>query len=378
MQFIKFFLAAAFAVGASAHMEMISPAPFRSSKNPNAKSSTIDYSMTSPLSGAAQFPCKGYTSDFSDLTGVGKPTATWPQGSSQSITISGGASHNGGSCQLAMSYDSGKTFKVVHSFIGSCPLSSSYSFVVPSDAPTGNAIFAWIWYNHTGNREIYMNCASVAVTAGSGTSSSVAFSARPEMFKANLGNGCTTVEGADVVYPDPGPDVTTSTQNKAGDTGLSGSCGAASGGGSTSAGAPTSTSVATPTKSSSTPVVSIPVIPSTTTSAAGVSATPSPSGGVFVTVPTGTGTTATSTAVASGGGATPTGGASSGSNLTVSADGTCGGTKKCPTGFCCSSDGFCGTGDAWCGSKCQTAFGTCGSGASGKLIRGRMVFPYAA
>lgn len=45
------------------------------------------------------------------------------------------------------------------------------------------------------------------------------------------------------------------------------------------------------------------------------------------------------------------------SNLTVSTDGSCGGTVKCD-GACCSQYGFCGFTDAHCGTGCQPAFGT--------------------
>src|SRR6202020_1768007 len=93
-------------------------------------------------------------------------------------------------------YDGGKSFNVIHSWIGSCPLSSGedFSFTVPSDAPTGAAMFAWTWYNKIGNREIYMNCASITIAAGSGPASAVAFKSRPDLFVANFGNGCTLVE----------------------------------------------------------------------------------------------------------------------------------------------------------------------------------------
>ncbi|KAE9380567.1 lytic polysaccharide monooxygenase, partial [Stipitochalara longipes BDJ] len=200
----------AFVALSRAHMEMSFPPPLRSKYNPlylSLESGKVDYSMTSPLSGAAQFPCKGYQSDMG--TPAAASVITWNQGAAVNFTISGSASHSGGSCQAALSYDSGKSFKVIHSFIGGCPLTPNWDLTIPSDAPKGAALFAWSWYNEVGNREIYMNCASITIGAGSSKkrASSVAFSSRPDLFVANLANGCTTIETEDVVFPNPGPDV---------------------------------------------------------------------------------------------------------------------------------------------------------------------------
>jgi LysM repeat protein len=50
---------------------------------------------------------------------------------------------------------------------------------------------------------MYMNCAAVTIT---GTGSST-LDDRPDIFKANIGNGCKTTEETDVEFPNPGPDV---------------------------------------------------------------------------------------------------------------------------------------------------------------------------
>jgi LysM repeat protein len=243
MTYIKLLPILAFVALVRGHMEMSFPPPFRSKVNPFANPSTVDYSMTAPLSGAAGFPCKGYQSDLG--TPAGASVVTWNQGAAVNISIAGSASHGGGSCQVSLSYDSGKTFKVIHSFIGGCPLTPTWNFNIPSDATPGPALFAWTWYNEIGNREIYMNCASITIGGGTKRASTVAFSSRPDIFKANIGNGCTTVEGQDVVFPDPGPDVT-GTSAKSG-TGFTGNCGGSSsgaasgsaGGGSSAASSPT-------------------------------------------------------------------------------------------------------------------------------------------
>lgn len=218
----------------SAHMEVTNPAPFRSRYNPYT--TDIDYSMTNPLSSSgSDFPCKGYHKLLD--TAQGRSVTTWTRGSRQTMSLTGSATHNGGSCQVSLSYDRGSTFTVMHTYIGNCPLRNDWSFTVPSDAPTGSALFAWSWWNQVGNREMYMNCAHVTIGGGrsalddssaedaeeveaqveeeeSGVqvevrkAAATAWSNRPRMFVANVGNGCTTLETYDVNVPNPGPDVT--------------------------------------------------------------------------------------------------------------------------------------------------------------------------
>ncbi|KAI9658203.1 MAG: hypothetical protein M1829_006807 [Trizodia sp. TS-e1964] len=186
----------------NSHMLMSNPPSLKYKGNPNSVSP--DYSLTAPLmASGSDFPCKGYHK----LLGKpeGKSVATWAAGSSQSFTIEGGAIHNGGSCQASLSYDGGKTFKVIKSFIGNCPMSLSQKFpiTIPVTAPasTGNgSLFAWTWFNQVGNREMYMDCAVVTITGGSGGS----LDDLPDLFVANVGNGCSTTEGTDVVFPNPG------------------------------------------------------------------------------------------------------------------------------------------------------------------------------
>ncbi|KAK4187006.1 hypothetical protein QBC35DRAFT_474936 [Podospora australis] len=194
--------------GVSAHMAMANPAPLKSVKNPNVDPGSADFNINSPIS--SWTPCK-----YPDLASLlaspgGAPVATWAAGSSQSFTIEGGAPHGGGSCQASLSLDGGKSFTVIHSYEGGCPGqgSSSFNFKVPSDVPaTKQALFAWSWFNHIGNREMYMNCAVVDITSGSGSGGKVPFSQRPQIFKANVGNGCRTVDSADLRFPNPGPDL---------------------------------------------------------------------------------------------------------------------------------------------------------------------------
>lgn len=78
-------------------------------------------------------------------------------------------------------------------------------FTLPKDAPTGEAVFSWNWFNRIGNREMYANCAVInIVNGGSGLSPSV----YPTPFVANANvNECTTVANTDAVFPEPGPNV---------------------------------------------------------------------------------------------------------------------------------------------------------------------------
>ncbi|RDW85514.1 hypothetical protein BP5796_03839 [Coleophoma crateriformis] len=337
---------------ATAHIAPIWPYPFRASYNPNSVSAKIDYSITSPLSGASQFPCKGYQVDMG--TTGGESVVSWAQGGAYNFTTGSGALHGGGSCQIALSYDKGVTFNVIHSYIGSCPISAdeSFDFTMPSDAPTGAAMFAWTWYNMIGNREIYMDCASVTITAASSktrSASSVAFSDRPTLWVGNLDNGCTTIESTEVVFPNPGPDVTNKLTTSG--TSISGTCAAVSGiGGPAAAGSGSSSSAtassgsgsvsassagavaASSSSSTASTLTSVYTVPSVTaTPATGATSTASPAqGGIFVTsgAAAASGAAATSSAhvvgtgVASSAAAASTG-SSSGTGTAITAGTAC-------------------------------------------------------
>jgi hypothetical protein len=82
---------------------------------------------------------------------------------------------------------------------------STIQFTLPKDAPSGEAVFSWNWFNQMGNREMYQNCAIInVVDGGAGLSPSV----YPTPFVANAGvNDCTTVANTDAVFPEPGPNV---------------------------------------------------------------------------------------------------------------------------------------------------------------------------
>lgn len=203
------------------HMQLISPFALNQQNNPNAKSGTVDYNYAAPLDGSgANYPCKGHLSALGGPAGAS--VATWKAGSTQSFTIGGGAAHMGGSCQASLSEDSGKSFRVMKSYIGGCPVpNKAFTFTVPKEAMSGPAVFAWTWFNNQGNREMYMNCASVTITDGGSGMGGL----YPYTFRANIGNGCSTEGGTDVVFPNPGKDVenvSTKTAPPIGDCGPAG------------------------------------------------------------------------------------------------------------------------------------------------------------
>ncbi|KHN97464.1 uncharacterized protein MAM_04479 [Metarhizium album ARSEF 1941] len=198
---------------AAAHVQMTSPPPFRSAYNNHTTS--VDYNMNSPLaSSGSDYPCKGYHKLLD--TPQGASVATWTAGQNYSMSVEGSATHNGGSCQLSLSYDGGSSWTAFHSFIGGCPLMKTWKFNLPADTPAGEALFAWSWFNQIGNREMYMNCAHITVQPRRQRQAApVAWASRPKMFVANVNNGCATVEMADVLFPSPGPDVDNVSDNTA-------------------------------------------------------------------------------------------------------------------------------------------------------------------
>ena len=181
-----------------------------------------------------------------------------------------------------------------------------------------------------------MNCAVVTIGSGSAkreveeraVEPRAAYSSRPQIFLADIGNGCATTEGVDVNYPNPGPDVVNGGSNLGPPVGTCGTASSGSGSGSGSA-----------ASSSAVQATATPAAAATTTKLPGyVQATNSPPlftlrkkansspSGVFVTVaPTTTLATSTkkatptTTAAASSGGKTGSGsGSSSGSGSTAS------------------------------------------------------------
>ncbi|GAA98995.1 hypothetical protein E5Q_05684 [Mixia osmundae IAM 14324] len=226
---------------AQAHVELLHPFPLRSSWDPANDWSVVRYDLTNPLAlDGSDFPCHGdlsllrqmhardeqkvsakaaiadaMVSPSSDLTHI---TGLLVAGQNSTFdltwdTRSGSEPlHAGGSCQISISYDLGKTFVVIHSIIGDCPVpahyddtvnTSGYEYPVPADLPPSpRAIFSWSWQNKEGNRELYQTCALVEIR---NDRQSLSYTG-PVMWKANIFGDvqCRTIQG-DVIYTQPGP-----------------------------------------------------------------------------------------------------------------------------------------------------------------------------
>ncbi|KAI9827726.1 MAG: hypothetical protein M1832_004215 [Thelocarpon impressellum] len=204
--------ALAFASTIDAHMILKTPAPFG---NPNSSPLLPD---------GSDYPCKM----AGGAAGAAGPGNAFPLGSSQELSFTGSAVHGGGSCQVSITYDSPPTkdsvFKVIESIEGGCPANApgnlpedpagsgagKFKYTIPAELPGGNATLAWTWFNKIGNREMYMNCASVALGGGAGSGQAATnpfFTGLPDMFKANIGGDCKTTEGSDLAFPNPGASV---------------------------------------------------------------------------------------------------------------------------------------------------------------------------
>ena len=233
-----FLVAGGLATAAQAHMLLRIPAPYTS---PSLQNGPLDPS-------GSNFPCQSTGGAF---TGTATKMA---KGSTQKMGFTGQAVHSGGSCQISVTYDEApnkqSSFKVIHSIQGGCPARGvtgnagsdasavapdEYEFTIPAEIPNGKATLAWSWLNKGGNREFYMNCAPIEITGAEGSQAGLA--ALPDMLVANIAPnaGCTTTEGVDIEYPNPGNSVETNPGAALGPP--VGTCGTAAAGGNSTANA---------------------------------------------------------------------------------------------------------------------------------------------
>ncbi|KAG8669662.1 hypothetical protein FPOAC2_09002 [Fusarium poae] len=203
--FTKAFTIATLASYASAHMLMANPKPYGGPNNSPLKDDGSD------------FPCKGAVND-------GASTNSYKAGSTQQLSFIGSAVHGGGSCQVSLTTDKNPTkdsvWKVIHSIEGGCPAKNQagnypenanaenpdkYDFKIPEELAAGDYVLAWTWFNHVGNREMYMNCAAVNIEGQGGSEGYL--DSLPDMFVANIGNKCETLADTDLAFPNPGKSV---------------------------------------------------------------------------------------------------------------------------------------------------------------------------
>jgi len=268
----------AHAASASAHMTIEYPVPYGK-----------DTLTSSPLE-PGDFPCKQRAGVY-DVTEMNQ----WNAGETKDVSFKGSAVHGGGSCQFSITTDMEPTeasqWKVITSAIGGCPSNvtgnlkedpnghgaATFPVTMPDNIPEGKYTFAWTWLNKVGNREFYMNCAPLQVGGGASAKASTASAAQalsslPDMFVANLpATECTTSEGQDFNYPDPGQNVIEGTGATLGDSVSGSGCSTMTkmGAGNGQMGTPTQ------------PEASQPASSETPAATSGYAALPSNGGGVF-------------------------------------------------------------------------------------------------
>ena len=184
------------------HIQVKKPLPFRSPfdtecwKWPHVP----DYNYKSPLEAdGSDFPCKGHHRERNC-----GPNAIYDIGKEYSLEFDGTATHHGGSCQISLSYDNARTFRVIKSFEGGCPLSPGLNYTIPTSAAAGNAVLSWTWFNRAGLSQMYQNCIPVKINGKKTTHPEKSLEHLPLMYECNIGNGCTTVLDQRVCFPQPG------------------------------------------------------------------------------------------------------------------------------------------------------------------------------
>lgn len=225
MRYFAFRIIACVAIAAShlpsltsAHMFMASPKPIKGS------------APKDPLRpDGSNFPCHGVS-----LTGMAGQRME--AGSCFRLQFDLGANgentavHGGGSCQLAVTYETSaervrdpSNWHVIYSIEGGCPSNSAGNLLnstyctsagqdecvhtwdvpLPKGLQSGQAAISWTWFNAVGDREMYQNCAKVEITGGNGGD----MGSFPSMYVANIGSGdvCTAApEQSNLAFPDPG------------------------------------------------------------------------------------------------------------------------------------------------------------------------------
>lgn len=254
----------ALAASAAAHMTIEYPVPYGKA--------TLNSSPLAP----GDYPCKQRAGVY-DVTEMNQ----WNAGETKTVSFIGSAVHGGGSCQFSLTTDTEPTeasqWKVIHSVVGGCPSNATgnlpedpnghgaatFPVTMPDNIADGRYTFAWTWINKVGNREFYMNCAPVQVGSSNTASAANAASALaslPDMFVANLpATSCSTAEGEDFNYPNPGQSLIEGNGADLGDTLTGSGCAAqvAMGAGSGQIGTPSKgTAVPSQAQSSKAPVVS--------------------------------------------------------------------------------------------------------------------------
>ena len=116
--FVAALNAACLATVVSGQAYMVKPMTFLAPDS-GIPSSHVDYNIQNPLFlNGTNYPCKGY--HHSSMVSVSEVLKA---GEVNSLELIVGASNEGGTCELSLSYDNGLTFRVFKRIIGGCPVS---------------------------------------------------------------------------------------------------------------------------------------------------------------------------------------------------------------------------------------------------------------
>ncbi|KAG0242565.1 hypothetical protein BGW41_003923 [Actinomortierella wolfii] len=171
-------VASSFAMLSEAHISFRYPCPRRASfpecpkPSPPHDWSDIDYDANSPIGTHDRIakPLPKHPDSFAGARPI------FQAGSTVETTYAVGAVHKGGSCQWTLSYDNGKTQVVIKDWFRDClrEAKSGQTYAIPvkipANAPSGPALFTWIWNNNEGNRELYASSADVVIQGSNSTS----------------------------------------------------------------------------------------------------------------------------------------------------------------------------------------------------------------
>ena len=204
--------------GAYAHMFLASPNPIEGAGPKDPLSSD-----------GSNFPCHGVSIPTSGGQ-IMEAGSTFSLRFDLGVNGENTAVHGGGSCQLALAYDTSVenlrdpgSWHVIYSIEGGCPANSAgnlrnstycespdqdecvhtWDVPLPKGLRSGHAVLSWTWFNVVGQREMYQNCASVEITGGTGEQ----MESFPDMYVANIGleDVCISApERTVLAFPDPG------------------------------------------------------------------------------------------------------------------------------------------------------------------------------
>ncbi|KAG0283870.1 hypothetical protein BGZ96_011765 [Linnemannia gamsii] len=125
-----------------------------------------------------KFPCGGYPKGPVTQYRAGQtiPVRFWVYGvpSWTKFPPKGGlntARHGGGACEFSLSYDGGKSWKVIGQYTRTCPdVYYEWPVQIPKNVPncsdSNKCLFAWSWTAYATN-QFYHHCANIQITGGS-------------------------------------------------------------------------------------------------------------------------------------------------------------------------------------------------------------------